>query len=224
MQINLTLQFFIETLCTALVVINKSESNSQPYGIGCNVPPVSICLICNIILEVINSTTNVMAFVKIVIVSQTENIFPRVIFLNIRLQYSTSDLTFMIWTGFSKYMKYSKWIFQRYPCNPLCSGPYPEPVYTGWSSVHWNATGKPLGYPVYTEIPLGHPANTCRVHWNTTGKTSLKQPHTGMPLEKLSWIRPTLGCHWRNSNVSSLHWNTTTGGTLTAHTRPDTYS
>ena len=49
--------------------------------------------------------------------------------------------------------------------------PYPEPVYTGWSSVHWNATGMPLDDPVYTGIPLDHPANTCRVHWNTTGKT-----------------------------------------------------
>ena len=49
--------------------------------------------------------------------------------------------------------------------------PYPEPVYTGWSSVHWNATGMPLVDPVYTGIPLGDPANTCRVHWNTTGKT-----------------------------------------------------
>ena len=49
--------------------------------------------------------------------------------------------------------------------------PYPEPVYTGWSRVHWNATGMPLVDPVYTGIPLGDPANTCRVHWNTTGKT-----------------------------------------------------
>ena len=49
--------------------------------------------------------------------------------------------------------------------------PYPEPVYTGWSNVHWNATGMPLVDPVYTGIPLGDPANTCRVHWNTTGKT-----------------------------------------------------
>ena len=44
-----------------------------------------------------------------------------------------------------------------------------------------------------------------------------------MPLEKLSWIWPTLGCHWRNSNFCSLHWNTT-GWTVTAHTCPDTYS
>ena len=71
-------------------------------------------------------------------------------------------------------------------CFTRCGNiPYPEPVYTGWSSVHWNATGMPLVDPVYTGIPLGHPANTCRVHWNTTGKTWLKQPHTGMPLEKL---------------------------------------
>ena len=87
--------------------------------------------------------------------------------------------------------------------------PYPEAVYTGWSSVHWNATGMLLFDPVYTGIPLGDPANTCRVHWNTTGKTYLKQP--------------TLECHWRNSNFCSLHWNTT-GGTVTAHTSPDTYS
>ena len=49
--------------------------------------------------------------------------------------------------------------------------PYPEPVYTGWPSVHCNATGMPLADPVYTGIPPGDPANTCRVHWNTTGKT-----------------------------------------------------
>ena len=32
--------------------------------------------------------------------------------------------------------------------------PYPKPVYTGWSSVHWNATGMLLVDPVYTGIPL----------------------------------------------------------------------
>ena len=101
--------------------------------------------------------------------------------------------------------------------------PCPEPVYTGWSSVHWNATGMPLVDPVYTGIPLGEPANTCRVHLNTTGKTYLKQPHTGMPLEKLSWKCPTLRCHWINTNFSNLHWNTA-GKTVTAHTRPGTYS
>ena len=78
-------------------------------------------------------------------------------------------------------------------CN--LNNPYLEPVYTGWSSVHWNATGMPLVDPVYT----------------------------GTPLEKLSWNSPTLGCHWRNSNFYSVHWNTT-GGTVTAHTRPNAYS
>ena len=78
--------------------------------------------------------------------------------------------------------------------------PYPEPVYTGWSSVHWNATGMPLVDPVYTGIPLGRPANTCR--------------YTGTPLEKLSLNSPTLECHWRNLVESAPHWNAT-GETLT---------
>ena len=64
--------------------------------------------------------------------------------------------------------------------------PYPEPVYTGWSSVHWNATGMPLVDPVYT----------------------------GIPLEKLSWNIPTLECHWRNLVESAPHWDAT-GETLT---------
>ena len=55
---------------------------------------------------------------------------------------------------------------------------YPEPVYTGESSVHWNATGMPLVDPVYSGIPLGDPANICRVHWYTTGKTKFESaPH-----------------------------------------------
>ena len=57
-------------------------------------------------------------------------------------------------------------------------------------------------------------------NWNRTGKTLLKQPHTGMPQEKLIWNFPTLGCHWRIYNFCSLHWNTTEG-TVTAHTCPD---
>ena len=76
---------------------------------------------------------------------------------------------------------------------------------TGWPSVHWDTTGPPSEY---LQSTLEH-------HW----KNLVEQPHTGMPLEKLSWIRPTMGCHWRNSNFCSLHWNTT-GGTVTAHTRP----
>ena len=68
--------------------------------------------------------------------------------------------------------------------NECC--PYPEPVYTGWSSVHWNATGMPLVDPVYT----------------------------GTPLEKLSWNSPTLECHWINLVESAPHWDAT-GETLT---------
>ena len=44
--------------------------------------------------------------------------------------------------------------------------PYPEPVYTGWSNVHWNAIG-------------WHSA-----HWDATG---IIARCTGTPLEKLSW-------------------------------------
>ena len=82
----------------------------------------------------------------------------------------------------------------------LVACPYPEPVYTGWSSVHWNATEVPLVDPMYTGIPVGDPANPCRVHWNTTGK--------------LSWNIPTLECHWRNLVENAPHWDAT-GETLT---------
>ena len=82
---------------------------------------------------------------------------------------------------------------------------YPEPVYTGWCSVHSNVIGMPLADPVYTGIPLGVPANPCRVHWNTTGK--------------LSWNCPTLGCHWRNFNFCSLYWNTTRETITAPHTQ-----
>ena len=88
---------------------------------------------------------------------------------------------------FSQYLNFgNKMIisFQKiYFWKPI---PYPEPVYTGWSSVHWNATGMPLVDPVYT----------------------------GIPLEKLSWNSPTLECHWRNLVESAPHWDAT-GETLT---------
>ena len=62
---------------------------------------------------------------------------------------------------------------------------YTEPVYTGWSSVHWNATGMPLIHLVYTGIPLddsseylqGTPQHHWKKiveivpHWNATGQT-----------------------------------------------------
>ena len=101
--------------------------------------------------------------------------------------------------------------------------PYHEPVYTGRSSVHLNATGMPR----LTQCTLGY-------HWATQ---RILAGYMGTPLEKLSWNSPTLECHWRNLvataphwdatgetfNFCSLHWNTT-GWTVTAHTCPDTYS
>ena len=75
--------------------------------------------------------------------------------------------------------------------------PYSEPVYLGWSSVHWNAIGMPLVHPVCIGIPLGNPASTGR---NNTGKTCLKLSHTGMPMEKLWLLQPTLDHHWKDCN------------------------
>ena len=62
--------------------------------------------------------------------------------------------------------------------------------------------------PVYTGIPLGDPANICRVHWNTTGKMLLKQSHTEMPLEKFWWFSPTLGHHWKILVETAQHTQT----------------
>ena len=80
-----------------------------------------------------------------------------------------------------------------------------------------------LAGPVYTGMPLEcHWLTQCTLgyHWATQ---RILAGYTGTPLEKLSWNSPTLECHWKNSNFCSLHRNTT-GGTVTAHTRPDTYS
>ena len=89
---------------------------------------------------------------------------------------------------FIKTMCFPEWKYMNfnYDFIEMCSNPYPEPVYTGWSSVHWNATGMPLVDPVYI----------------------------GIPLEKLSWNSPTLECHWRNLVESAPHWDAT-GETLT---------
>ena len=85
-----------------------------------------------------------------------------------------------------------------------------------WASVHW-LDQCTLDCHWLTQCTLGYHWATQRILAGYTG-TPLE-----MPLEKLSWICPTLGCHWRNSHFCSLHWNTT-GGTVTAHPRPDTYS
>ena len=84
-------------------------------------------------------------------------------------------------------------------------GPYPQQVYTGWSSVHWNATGMQLVEPVYTGIPLGHPAITCRVHWNTTGKNLVETaPHwnaTGETLTFAAYAGTPLEGRWQPTHA-----------------------
>ena len=60
--------------------------------------------------------------------------------------------------------------------------PYPEPVYTGWSSVHWNATGMLPVDPVYTG--------------NTTWPPS-------------EYLQSTLEHHWKNLVETAQHWNAT---------------
>ena len=81
--------------------------------------------------------------------------------------------------------------------------PYHEPVYTGWSSVHLNATGMPR----LTQCTLGY-------HWATQ---RILAGYTGTPLEKLSWNSPTLECHWRNLIATAPHWDAT-GETFAAYT------
>ena len=82
-------------------------------------------------------------------------------------------------------------------------------------------TGMPLECYCLTQCTLGY-------HWATQ---RILAGYTGTPLEKLSLNSPALECHWRNivgsaphwdatgETFCSLHWNTT-GGTVTAHTRP----
>ena len=92
-----------------------------------------------------------------------------------------------------------------------------------------------LASPVYTGMPLEcHWLTQCTLgyHWATQ---RILAGYTGTPLEKLSWNSPTLECHWRNFVESAPHWDATgetltfaaytetpLGGTVTAHTRPDT--
>ena len=103
------------------------------------------------------------------------------------------------------------------------------PVYTGMSLEHHWFTQCTLGYHWATQrIPAGYTGTQLEKSW--------KQPHTRRPLDKLSWNCSTLGWHWKNlveiaphwdatgkSNFCRLHWNTT-GGTVSAHTHPGTYT
>ena len=74
-----------------------------------------------------------------------------------------------------------------------------EPVYTGRSSVRWDATGMLLVDPVYTGIPLGDPANIAG-HTGTPLEKLSWSCHTEMPLEKLWLLQPTLEHHWMDYN------------------------
>ena len=58
--------------------------------------------------------------------------------------------------------------------------PYSEPVYTGCSSVHWNATGWSSVHWDTTGRPSEYLQGTMEHHWK-----QLKPPHAGMPPEKL---------------------------------------
>ena len=70
--------------------------------------------------------------------------------------------------------------------------PYPEPVYTGWSSVHWNATGWPSVRWDTTGPPSEYLVGTLEHHWknlvesapqwNATGETLTFAAYTGTPL------------------------------------------
>ena len=77
--------------------------------------------------------------------------------------------------------------------------PYPEPVYTGLSSVHWNATGWPSVHWDTTGPPREYLQGTLEhhwknlvetdPHWNATGETLTFAAYTGTPLEGL-WQSP----------------------------------
>ena len=92
-----------------------------------------------------------------------------------------------------------------------------------WASVHWLVQCT-LECHWLTQCTLAYDWATQRI----------LAVYTGTALEKLCWNSLTLECHWRNlvdnaplechwRNFCSLHWNTT-GGTVTAHTRPGTYT
>ena len=74
-----------------------------------------------------------------------------------------------------------------------------------------------LAGPLYIGMPLEcHWLTQCTLGYHLAYRRILAG-YTGTPLEKNSWSCPTLGCHWRNFNFCSLHWNTT-GGTVPALT------
>ena len=69
-------------------------------------------------------------------------------------------------------------------------------MYTGWSSVYWNATAMPLVDPVYSSNirwfaqwyhGVHHWKNLIDTapHWDATGETLTFAAYTGTPLEGL---------------------------------------
>ena len=52
--------------------------------------------------------------------------------------------------------------------------PCPEPVYTGWSSVHWNANGWPSVHLDTIGSPSEHLQGTLEHHWKNLVETA---PH-----------------------------------------------
>ena len=56
----------------------------------------------------------------------------------------------------------------------LLDTPYPEPVYTGWSSVHWNATDWPSVHWITTGRPSEYLQGTLEHHWKNLVETD---PH-----------------------------------------------
>ena len=78
---------------------------------------------------------------------------------------------------------------------------YPEPVYTGLSSVHWNATGMSLVDPVNTGIPLGDLEHQWR---------NYSSPHTQAHIVKQSSIHASLKWQAESGQVfvnSAFTWN-----------------
>ena len=137
----------------------------------------------NAYYQKVSQSRKAVKFMYRIILSLWNRLFGRTMMIEtINLALGTQrDLSIMHLIGYRN--RYIDFLIELYICD-MC--PYPEPVYTGWSSVHWNGTGMPLVDSVYT----------------------------GTPLEKLSWNSPTLECHWRNLVESAPHWDAT-GETLT---------
>ena len=73
----------------------------------------------------------------------------------------------------------------------MSNDPYPERVYTGWSSVHWNATG------------------WLSVHWDTTGWHQwILAGYTGTPLVNVDEMVP----HWNTTRETLTIARGTNGG------------